>query len=243
MKNPKPKLIVILGPTASGKSALAIKIAKKFTGEIISADSRQIYQGLDIASNKIRKKEMADVKHHLLDIARPDQKITLYDWQKKAFAAINKILRKKKTPILCGGTGLYLCSILQNYQLPQKSRTCPYDFLIFGINPTRQKLYTKIDQRVLEMLKQGLIKEVQKLYQKYPNYKLNALTGIGYQEIIKFLNHKIDFPEAVRQIQQNTRHYAKRQITWFRRMAKQGLKIYWNKSWPEIARKINSFLK
>ena len=243
MKNSKPKLIVVLGPTASGKSALAIKIAQKFKGEIVSADSRQIYRGLDIGANKITKKEMAGIKHHLLDIAPPDKKINLYDWQKKAFAAINKIIKKKKLPLLCGGTGLYICSILQNYKMPQQSRPCPYDFIIFGLNPERSKLYTKIDQRVLAMLKSGLVKEVAGLYKKYPNYKLNALTGIGYQEIIKFLDSKISFNQAVQDIQQNTRHYAKRQMTWFRRMERQGLKIYWNQSWPEIAKKINYFLK
>lgn len=243
MKTTKPKLIVILGPTASGKSALAIKIAKKFKGEIISADSRQIYKGLNIGANKITKKEMAGIRHYLLDIAQPDQKITLYHWQQKAFRVINKIIKSERLPILCGGTGLYICSILQNYKMPQESRPCPYDFSIFGLSPERKKLYTKIDQRVLAMLKTGLIKEVEKLYKKYPQYKLNALTGIGYQEIIQFLDNKISFPEAVRKIQQNTRHYAKRQMTWFRRMEKQGLKIYWNNSWTEIIKKINKFFK
>lgn len=242
MKQSKPKLIVVLGPTASGKSALAIKIAQKFKCEIVSADSRQIYKGLNIGANKTSKKEMGGVPHYLLDIARPDQKITLYDWQKKAFAAINKIIKKKKVPILCGGTGLYICSILQNYKMPQASRPCPYDFIILGLGPERLQLYTKIDQRVLEMLPVGLIKEVEELYQKYPNYKFNALTGIGYHEIIKFLDGKISFPEAVKKIQQDTRHYAKRQMTWFRRMEKQGLKIYWNKPWLQIQSRLKKFL-
>ena len=132
---------------------------------------------------------------------------------------------------------------LKNYQMPQQSRACPYDFIIFGLKPPREKLYKKIDQRVLAMFRAGLVKEVQNLYKKYPTHKYNALTGIGYQEIIKFLNNKTAFPEAVRQIQQNTRHYAKRQMTWFRRMERQGLKIYWNRSWPQITKKINNFLK
>ncbi|PWB39116.1 MAG: hypothetical protein C3F02_00655 [Parcubacteria group bacterium] len=237
----KPKLIVVIGPTASGKSALAVKIAKKFNGEIISADSRQIYKDLDIGANKTTQKEMAGIPHHLLDIARPNQKITLFNWQRKAFVTINKIITNKKIPILCGGTGLYLCSVLQNYKMPQQSRPCPYDFIIFGLSPNRPDLYKKIDQRVLAMLQDGLIKEVDKIYRQYPDKKLNALTGIGYKEIIAWLDNKISFPEAVRQIQQNTRHYAKRQMTWFRRMEKQGFKIHWNLSWPKIQSEIKKF--
>lgn len=242
MKKPKAKLIVVLGPTASGKSALAIKIAQKYKGEIVSADSRQIYKELNIGANKVTKKEMSGIPHHLMDIASPEQKINLYDWQQKAFRKINKIIKNKKVPILCGGTGLYICSILQNYKMPQEQRECPYDFIIFGLNPQRAKLYQKIDARVLEMLKAGLVKEVEVLYQKYPNYKLNALTGIGYHEIIRFFAGKISFPEAVQKIQQDTRHYAKRQMTWFRRMEKQGLKIYWNQSWSQIQSQLKKFL-
>jgi len=237
---------MVLGPTASGKSALAIKIAKIFNGEIISADSRQIYKGMNIASNKITKQEMAGIKHYLLDVVWPDQEFSLYDWQKKAFQTIEKILKKNKLPIIAGGTGLYICSIIQNYDLhpdnPQL-RDCPYDFLIFGISPDRKKLYAKINQRVERMVDDGSIDEVKALYKKYSNKNSVALTGIGYKEIIQYLDKKINLETAIKQIQQNTRHYAKRQLTWFRRMEKQGLIIQWNKTITQIKKEIKEFLK
>jgi len=116
-KKSKEKIIVVLGPTAAGKSALAVYIAKNFNGEIISADSRQIYKGLDIASNKITKREKQGIPHHLLDIIKPNQVYSLYNWQHDAFTKIKKILKNKKLPLIAGGTGLYISSILQNYCL------------------------------------------------------------------------------------------------------------------------------
>ncbi len=276
----KQKIIIILGPTASGKSNFAVKLAKKFNGELISADSRQIYQELNIGSNKITETEKQGIKHYLLDVVKPDQEFSLYDWQQNAFQSIEKILKKNKQPIIVGGTGLYLSSILQNYQLPatdktlrlklnklsleklvaqlkkidpeitkkidsknkihvvraleyaiafhddlsanQKTSKCPYDYLILGLNPDKEKLYTKINQRVDSMMKIGLVEEVKNLLKKY-KADLPALSGIGYQEISKYLNKELDLEEAVELIKKNTRHYAKRQMTWFRRMEKQGL--------------------
>lgn len=115
----KPKIIVILGPTASGKSALAVKLAKKFNGEIISADSRQIYKGLNIGSGKITKKEMMDTPHHLLDVASPKRTFTVAQYQKLVKKALKKILAKNKIPIICGGTGFYIDALIYNYQLPE----------------------------------------------------------------------------------------------------------------------------
>jgi len=246
MKSTKEKIIIILGPTASGKSDLAVKIANNFNGEIISADSRQIYKGLDIASNKITTQEMQGVKHYLLDIANPDKEINLYDWQQMAFASIKKILAKDKLPIIAGGTGLYISSIVQNYDLhPQtpQTRECPYDFIIFGLSPDRNKLYQKINKRVDKMLDDGSIDEVKNIYKKYKNKKLNSLSGIGYREIIEYIDGKITLEEAIDKIKQNTRHYAKRQMTWYRRMERQGIKIYWNKNLTEIDKYISKFLK
>ncbi len=216
----KPKIIIILGPTASGKSNLAVKLAKQFNGEIISADSRQIYQEMNIGSNKITKKEMHGVKHHLLDIVKPNQPYTLYNWQQDTLKIIDKLIKDNKLPIIAGGTGLYISSILENYQIPQRRRECPYEALVFGINPDRDKLYDRINKRVEQMAKQGLIEEVTKIYKKYPNKKLVSLSGIGYKEIISYLNKKITLEQAIEQIQQNTRNYAKRQMTWLRRMEK-----------------------
>ncbi|MDD5749611.1 MAG: tRNA (N6-isopentenyl adenosine(37)-C2)-methylthiotransferase MiaB [Patescibacteria group bacterium] len=237
----KPKIVVVLGPTASGKSALAVKIAKDFSGEIISADSRQIYKGLNIASNKISQREMSGIPHYLLDIVYPNQEYNLYNWQQDTFQVIEKILAKGKLPIIAGGTGLYISSILQNYDLdPQNPRqqTCPYDFVVFGISPERNQLYEKINKRVEKMIADGSIEETKKIYKKYKNKKLPALSGIGYKEIIQYLDGKISLENAIAKIQQNTRHYAKRQMTWFRKMEKEGLKIYWNLKYSQIKKEL-----
>lgn len=297
----KPKIIVILGPTASGKSALAIDIAKKFKGEVISADSRQVYQELNIGSNKVTPEETEGITHHLLDVIKPDQDYSLYDWQEEAFKTIEEINKNYKVPIICGGTGLYLSSILQNYQIPktnlalrkelehftleqlikqleisdpeilhsidtknkvrvlraleytlafkaslknnQKTQECPFDYLIFGLDPDREALYKKIDQRVEQMIATGLIDEVKQVYAQYQNKENHALSGIGYKEIIQYLDGLISLAEATELIKKNTRHYAKRQMTWFRRMEKQGLQIHWNLTLPDIEKEINNFLK
>lgn len=245
MRNTKQKIIVVLGPTAAGKSALAVKIAKNFNGEIISADSRQIYKGLNIASNKITKQEKQGVPHYMLDIVKPNEEYNLYNWQKDAFKIIDKILVKNKLPIIAGGTGLYISSVLQNYDLNPKEpklRDCPYNFIVFGLSPDREKLYQKINKRVEKMISDGSIAESKRLYKKYPNKKLVALNGIGYKEIIEYLDGKISLEDAIEKIKQNTRHYAKRQMTWFRRMEKQGIKIYWNKNNKEIKKAIKKFI-
>ncbi len=301
MTKNKPKIIVILGPTASGKSALAIDIAKKFKGEVISADSRQVYQELNIGSNKVIQEETEGITHHLLDVIKPDQDYSLHDWQEAAFKTIEEINKNHKVPIICGGTGLYLSSILQNYQLPktdlalrkeleqytleqlikqleisdpeilnsidtknkvrvlraleytlafkasfkndQKTKDCPFDYLVFGLDPEREALYKKIDQRVDQMISAGLVEEVKTIYSKYQDKDNHALSGIGYKEIIQYVDGLITLEEATELIKKNTRHYAKRQMTWFRRMEKQGIKIQWNLATADIEKEINNFLK
>ncbi len=300
--NGKKKIIVVLGPTASGKSDFAVKLAKKFNAEVISADSRQIYEDINIGSNKITETEKQGIKHYLLDVVKPDQEFSLYDWQQNAFQNIEKILKKNKQPIIVGGTGLYLSSILQNYQLPatdkalrlklnklslekllaqlkkidpeitkkidsknkihvvraleyaiafhddldtnKKTSTCPYDYLILGLNPDKEKLYQKINQRVDIMIKNGLIAETQEIIHRYHPSGGNptSLSGIGYQEISKYLKKELSLEEAIELIKKNTRHYAKRQMTWFRRMEKQGLKINWNQNITEAETLIKKFL-
>jgi len=242
----KERIIIILGPTAAGKSDLAVQIAKDFDGEIISADSRQIYKGMDIASNKITKDAMQSIPHHLLDIVDPNEDYSLFNWQQDAFKAIKKILAKNKLPIIAGGTGLYICSVIKNYDMHPKEpslRECPYDFIVLGIDPDREKLYNKINKRVDRMVNDGSIDEVKKIYKKYNNKALPALTGIGYKQIIEYLNNEVSLEEAIDKIKQSTRNYAKRQMTWFRRMEKQGIEIHWNKNTKEIKKLLKNFLK
>lgn len=241
----KKKIVVVLGPTAAGKSDLAVKLAKQFDGEVLSSDSRQIYKSMDIASNKITKAEMDSVPHHLLDITTPNKDYSLYNWQQDAFKTIDKLHKKGKLPIIAGGTGLYICSILQNYDMHPKNpqlRECPYDFLVFGISPDREKLYQKINKRVDRMVDDGSIDEVKKIYKKYKDKKLPALTGIGYREIIEYIDDKTSLEQAIEKIKQNTRHYAKRQMTWFRRMEKQGIEIFWNKTLTQAKKITREFL-
>ena len=338
MKN-KLKIIVILGPTASGKSDLAIKMAKKFNGEIISADSRQIYKGMDIASGKIEPDRPGEIPtkftrskftsgshqfissgilHHLLDITMPNKVITVSQWQKMAEKAIKEILSDRKLPIICGGTGLYISALINNANFPAvkpdwklrkklgnysakklfamlkkidkeraknidqnnparliraieiakkfgsvpkiktscELRAMSYEFLQIGIEIPREELYKKINKRVDQMVKKGLFQEAKKLLKEYKTTPariatrsklrlrsvaggLPSMSGIGYQEIEKFLNKELTKEEAIEQIKNNTRHYAKRQMTWFQK----DKRIHWIKNQRETEKLIKKFLK
>lgn len=282
----RPKIIVIVGPTASGKSALAIKIAKKFNGEIISADSRQIYRGMGIGTGKVTKKEMATISHHLIDIKNPDENYTVAEYKRDAIQAIRKILRKKKLPILVGGTGLYIKSVVDNLNIPEVTPDLKlrkklekeikkyglkyvfeklvkldpeaayivdphnprriiraleiaiktkkpfsaqrkigkplFDFFEIGIQWPKNILDERINKRVDSMVKKGLIDEIKDLVKKY-GQKQQSFDAIGYREIIDYLNKKISIKEAVELIKRNTRNYAKRQMTWF----KKDKRIHW----------------
>ncbi len=275
-----PKIIVILGPTASGKSTLAIKLAKKFKGEIISADSRQIYREINIGTAKPTKAELKLIPHHLIDIKNPNQSYTTSQYKRDCFKAIKKILRKNKLPIICGGTGLYIKAVIDNLEIPEvkpnpklrqklekELKVKGLDFLYqklikldpeavyiidrhnprrviraleitlqtkkpfsaqriqgekmfnalkIGINGPSEKLKEKIEKRVDQMIKDGLIEEVQNLLKKYPA-ELSVFDAIGYREIINYLQVKISLPEALNEIKKNTWHYAKRQMTWFKK--------------------------
>lgn len=243
------KVIVVCGPTAVGKSDLAILLAKQFNGEIINADSMQVYQGMDIGTAKVTDTE--GIKHHLLDIKDLSQEYSVYEYQKNVRTIIDQLFKEHKTPILVGGTGLYIKAALYNYQFSnnlnvnldhltnqelkelvdqkyfdndihvnnrnrlesalkndknKNSNQLVYDTIFIGLTMDRELLYNRINQRVDIMMKQGLIDEVQSLYKKYP--QSNALqTAIGYKEIIN--------NEGIEKIKQNSRHYAKRQYTWF----------------------------
>lgn len=280
----KPKVIVIGGPTASGKTSLSIELAKKINGEIISSDSMQIYKDMTIGTAKPTVEEMDGIPHHLLDFVSPDERYSVADFKRDAESAIEKILSKKKNPIIVGGTGLYIDSlvygieypdielddeyrkklmqeadteeglinlynkakkidpeaiqkispndkkritrILEVYNATGKTKTelekisrmngVKYDYKVFAINMDREKLYDRINLRVDIMLEQGLIAEVENLIKKYSNFP-TAMQGLGYKEVVEFLNKEISKEEMIDKIKQESRRYAKRQLTWFRK--------------------------
>ncbi|MGL4253624.1 MAG: tRNA (adenosine(37)-N6)-dimethylallyltransferase MiaA [Fusobacteriaceae bacterium] len=268
--------VVIAGPTGVGKTSLSIKLAKILKGEIISADSAQVFKGLDIGSAKISQDEMAGIPHHLIDILEPNKKYSVGEFQKDADNILNILEKKGVTPLVVGGTGLYLSSITEGLSsLPaadqklrdsfQKFSTSEIfqklqeldpeaaenihpnnrvkleralevcilshdkfsilstkniknnhtNFLKIALDRDRTILYERINQRVDMMMKQGLLQEVEFLYKKY-GASLKNLNIIGYAEIIDYIDNKLSLEEAVENIKQNSRRYAKRQFTWFR---------------------------
>jgi len=271
----KPKIIVILGPTSSGKSALAVKIAKKYNGEVISADSRQVYKGLDIGTGKITKKEMNGVPHHLLDVVSPKKIFTAANYQKLAKKSIEDILKRKKVPIICGGTGFYIDVLINNYKLPNvkpnytlrkklsqlttsklftmlkkldpkraknidkanrqrlirsieivKSTKKPisplvgslnYRVLKIGIQKSKKNLNKLIYQRLQKRLKSGLVEEVANLHKKGLSWKRMNELGLEYRYISKYLTNQLDYKTAIQNLYQEIVHYAKRQMTYFKR--------------------------
>lgn len=291
------KLIIILGPTASGKSNLAIKLAKEFNGEIISADSRQIYKEMDIGTAKITKKEMDGIPHYLIDIINPDKEFTLAQYKKLAVKTIKDIQKRNKLPFLAGGTGLYIQTIVDNLQIPEvrpdkklrdklerqtnqklydqlkkldpqslkvininnkrrmvralevclltkkpfsqqrKKGKLLFNTLQIGIKPNKEILERKINQRVDQMIKAGLIEEVRNLIKKY-GHKPYSMSGIGYKEIISYLKNEISLNKAKELIKIHTRQYARRQMSWFRR----DKNIKWIKNYSEAKKIIKQLL-
>ena len=279
----KPKVIVICGPTASGKTALSIELAKKINGEIVSCDSMQIYKDMDIGTAKPTIEEMQGIKHYMLDFVSPDERYSVADYKKQAKQAIREIIEKGKVPIVVGGTGLYVDSliyeleyqdiefdekyrkqleerskkeglevlyneakkidpeaitkispndkkrilrILEIYNATGKNKTeqekesrkneVEFDYKVYAISWDREKLYDRINQRVDIMIDQGLIEEVQKIYSKYNKFP-TAMQGLGYKEVLEYLEGKCNKQEMIDKIKQETRRYAKRQLTWFRK--------------------------
>ena len=279
----KPKVIVICGPTASGKTALSIELAKKINGEIVSADSMQIYKDMDVGTAKTTPEEMQGIKHYLQDFVEPDKRYSVADYKVDAEKAIEEILSKGKTPIVVGGTGLYVDSliygieyqeirfdekyrkeledialkdgletlykkaqeidpeamkkiscndkkrimrVLEIYKATGKTKTeqeiesrkkeVKYDYKVFAIDWEREKLYKRINKRVDIMIENGLIEEVENLLKKYKEFP-TAMQGLGYKEVVEYLNGYLTKEEMIDKIKQETRRYAKRQITWFRK--------------------------
>ena len=295
MKN--NKLIIILGPTASGKSDLAVKLAKKFKGEIISADSRQVYKEMDIGTAKVTKKEMFGIPHYMINIVKPNKDFTLAQFQKKSLKIIKDIQKRNKLPFLAGGTGLYIQSIVDNLKIPetkpnkklrnklekltnqelinklkkldpkalkiidlknkrrliraleiclltkklfskQRKKDKPiFNILQIGLKLDTKNIEQKISQRTEKMIKNGLIEENKKLLKKYGS-KPYSMSGIGYKEIISYLNNKITLKQAEELIKIHTRQYAKRQMTWFKR----DKRISWIKNYSEAEKFVKDFL-
>lgn len=250
-------IIVVTGPTASGKTKLSEKLAKKYNGIIVNADSMQIYKKLDIGTAKVKKEEMEDVPHYLFDICNPEDDYSVYDYQRDARKIIED--NKDKTIILVGGTGLYIKAALFDYKFEEQTEKNTYDDLtneelynmakdkgfdihinnrrrlinalnknevtnnkndllydaiFIGLKPDRNILYEKINNRVDEMIEEGLLNEVETLYKEYGNVK-SLKSGIGYKEIIEYLDGEITLDTAIELIKKRSRHYAKRQFTWF----------------------------
>ena len=278
------KLIILTGPTAVGKTDLSIKLAKAVDGEIISADSIQVYKDMNIGSAKITSDEMQGVRHHLIDVLKPNEDFNVVSFKNMAKAAMDDIYSRGHIPIITGGTGFYIQAVLYDidfkeneddgYRLElenllsengaeylhnmlkevdeksaedihynnskkviraleyyhqtgerisehndiERATDSPYNFAYFVLNRDRSKLYERIEQRIDIMLAQGLVEEVKGLVEKYNLTKdMTSMQGLGYKEIYAYLNGEISLDEAVYILKRDTRHFAKRQLTWFRR--------------------------
>lgn len=280
---PKEKVIVICGPTASGKTALSIELAKKINGEIVSADSMQIYKEMDIGTAKPTLDEKQGIPHYVMDCISPEQRFSVADYKKMAKEAIKNILEKGKRPIIVGGTGLYVDSLIYEIEYPDiqldeqyrkflekrvetegletlyyeamkideeatkkisindkkrilrileiynstgktktqqekesRKKEPEYDYHVFALEWNREFLYQRINKRVDIMIEQGLIEEVKSIIKQHKEFP-TAMQGLGYKEVIEYLEGQTTKDEMIEKIKQETRRYAKRQLTWFRK--------------------------
>ncbi|MCH1983325.1 tRNA (adenosine(37)-N6)-dimethylallyltransferase MiaA [Ruminococcus sp. OA3] len=277
-------LIILTGPTAVGKTELSISLARAVNGEIVSADSMQVYKKMDIGSAKIRPEEMGNVPHHLIDILDPRDSFDVVTFQRFAKKAVTEIHQRGRIPVLTGGTGFYIQSVvydidftkadsddsfrrhlealaaerggeflhgmlrerdpqaageihprnvkrviraLEFYQQTgmrisehneeQRQKASPYQFLYLVLNDRRERLYQRIDARVDQMIREGLLKEVQELRDMGCTRDMTSMKGLGYKEILAYLDGEYTLEEAIRILKRDTRHFAKRQLTWFKR--------------------------
>lgn len=284
-KNQKKKpLIILTGPTAVGKTELSIALAKAVNGSVISADSMQVYRGMDIGSAKITPEEMQGIPHYLVDILEPDEEFHVVRFQELAKQAMQEIYESGRIPIVTGGTGFYIQALLYDIDFTsqdedsalreqyavearekgahflheklrevdpvsaeiihennvkrviralefyektgtpisahneeERKKESPYAFCYFVLNDDRAKLYDKINRRIDRMLETGLAEEVKALKAKGYHRKMVSMQGLGYKEILAWLDGDISYEEAVYILKRDTRHFAKRQLTWFRR--------------------------
>ncbi|MCM1309034.1 MAG: tRNA (adenosine(37)-N6)-dimethylallyltransferase MiaA [Butyrivibrio sp.] len=280
----KKPLIILTGPTAVGKTELSVRLAKKINGEIISADSMQVYRRMDIGTAKIKPRETDGVPHHLIDILEPTEDFNVYLFKELAKKAMKDIYSRGRIPIIAGGTGFYIQSVLYDidftdtdadteyrgelsrlarekgsdflhgmlasvdpksaaaihpnnvkrvmraleynhqtggkiseHNAEQRTKESPYNFVYFVLNDERSAIYGRIDRRVDEMLENGLLAEVRSLLAEGCGKSMTSMKGLGYKEIIDYFNGETTLEEAVRIIKRDTRHFAKRQLTWFGR--------------------------
>lgn len=242
----RPKLVVIVGPTASGKSELAMRVAEEFNGEIITADSRTIYKGMDIGTAKPSKEDQKKIRHWGLNLVEPGEKFTVKQFKDYATRVIEEIQSQKKLPILAGGTGLYVNCVIFNYQFEPDAERDPLNprhrlkkqqedsqlipgSLIVGLTADRPILENRIKERVQAMINEGLIDEVKSLAKKYP-VELEAFKAPGYQPFLQYIGSQVDLSEATSSFIQGDLKLAKKQKTWFKR----NKFIHWFKD-PETA--------
>lgn len=301
----KPKVIVICGPTASGKTKLSIELAKQINGEIISCDSMQVYKDMNIGTAKPTTEEMQGIKHYLIDYVSPTKRYSVSDYKKDAKKAINEIIAKNKVPIIVGGTGLYIDSLIYEIEYPEiefdeqyrnklekeveekgllelyekakeidseaiqkisktdkkrilrileiyhstgktktelekqsRQKEPEFEYHVYALSWDRDILYQRINKRVDMMIEQGLIQEVEEITKKYKTFP-TAMQGLGYKEVVEYLDGKITKEEMIEKIKQETRRYAKRQLTWFRK----NKQTIWLDAMQDIQNNINIILE
>ena len=215
----KPKIVVLSGVTASGKTALSILLAKQFNAEIISADSRQVYQGLDIGTAKITPEEMQGVPHHCLDIIDPTQntRYSVGDFQRDAYTKIDAIIQRGKLPMLVGGTGLYSRAVINGYGFDGQPNNPRYDVLQICLVPPNTILREKVQQRNVERVQQGMFDETRNLLAQGVSTDFLYKLGLEYRLNVRYLQGEIDLPTYYDELYHQTMQFIKRQRTWYRK--------------------------
>jgi len=306
--NKLKKVVVLVGPTACGKTSWSLRLAKKFNGEIISADSRQIYKKMNIGTAKElgewRWKGLSkvyyvnDIPHHLVDFLDPGKRFSMAEFRDRAIKSVNQVYQNNSVPIVAGGTGLYIAGLVDNFKIPkveanyklrrsleekthaelitllknldpavlenidqqnkrrliralevciftgepfskqQEKGETLFDFLQIGIEIPREELYQRIDERVNQMMKLELLKEIEVLLKQKYSWELPSMSGIGYRQFKDYFEQKISLEQAIENLKRDTRHYARRQMTWFRR----DKRIVWLKDYDEAEKLIRGFL-
>lgn len=226
--SPQEKVLVILGATATGKSSLAMNLAETLDTEIISADSMSVYKNFNIGTAKPTAQELKKIRHHLINILEPEEKFSVAEFVNRASKIITEINLRGKIPIVVGGTGLYIQALIEGYKFHDDSKSqekifsdtgeLRYNALVIGLTANRHKLYERINERTRKMFDAGLVEEVQKLLSAGVSPNAQAMLGIGYKETVEFLSGAATLDETISKVSQATRNFAKRQLTWYRRM-------------------------